>query len=162
VSGACPLYSKTFNDNSITNGGWTTQNVIGNINWVTSNAGSAPNYYASISNYPSNMTCESWLISPPFNLTNNINPMLNFENATSYGPSPLTLMISTNYTGGAPSTATWTPITYSQSSGGFAFVNTGNISLSAYKTNNVTIAFKYNATGSGATWELDNIAILDY
>lgn len=161
-SGICPVNVKSFNDNSVTNNGWTTQNVVGAINWVTSNSGGAPNYYASISNYPTNATCESWLISPPYNLTNNINPVLNFENATNYGPSPLTVMISTNYNGGAPSSATWNTLTYTQSGGGFNFVNSGDISLGAYKTNNVTIAFKYNATGSGATWELDNIAILDY
>jgi len=164
-AGICPVYVKSFNDNSITNGGWTTQNVTGNINWVTSNAGGAPNYYASISNYisPNNIACETWLISPPFNLTNNVNPMLNFLNAFNYTGPALTAMISTNYSGGLPSTATWTALPYTASGGGFAFVSSGNISLSAYKTNNVTIAFKYTGTGSsGATWELDNIAILDY
>jgi hypothetical protein len=165
ATGTCPVYVKGFNDNSITNGGWTTQNVTGNINWVTSNAGGAPNYYASISNYisPSNIACETWLISPPFNLTNNVNPMLNFLNASNYTGPALIAMISTNYTGGLPATATWTPLTYTPSPGGFAFVSSGNISLNAYKTNNVTIAFKYTGTASsGATWELDNIAILDY
>jgi hypothetical protein len=161
-SGICPVYVKHFNDNSVTSGGWTTQNVLGNINWVTSNQGGAPNYYGSITNYPSNVSCESWLISPPFDFSNRVNPMLNFENAFGFGPSPLTLMISTNYSGGAPSTATWTSIPYTPSPGFFEFVSSGNISLNSYKTNNVTIAFKYNASGSGATWELDNIAILDY
>jgi len=164
-SGICPVYAKGFNDNNITSGGWTTQNVIGSINWITSNAGGAPNYYASISNYisPSNKACETWLISPPFNLTNNVNPMLNFENAYNYSGPSLVAMVSTNYTGGLPSTATWIPLTYTASMGGFAFVNSGNISLNAYKTNNVTIAFKYTGTTSaGSTWELDNIAILDY
>ncbi|MBA2611702.1 MAG: choice-of-anchor J domain-containing protein [Bacteroidetes bacterium] len=161
-SGTCPVYCKSFNDNSITNGGWTTQNVVGSVNWVTSNAGGAPNYYASISNYPSNQTCESWLISPPFNLSNNINPMLNFQNATNFTGGSLTALISTNYSGGNPTLATWSTLTYTPSSGGYAFVSSGNISLSAYKTNNVTIAFKYIASGSAATWELDNIAILDY
>lgn len=164
-SGICPVYVKNFNDNSITNSGWKTQNVLGNINWVTSNAGGAPNYYAAISNYvsSSNQACETWLISPPFNLTNNFNPMLNFENAYNYNGPALQAMISTNYNGGLPTTATWTPLNYTASPGGFAFVSSGNISLSAYKTNNVTIAFKYTGTGSsGSTWELDNIAILDY
>jgi hypothetical protein len=164
-SGVCPVYVKHFNDNSVTSGGWTTKNVLGNINWATSNAGGAPNYYAAISNYvsSSNQACETWLISPPFNLTNNFNPMLNFENAYNYNGPSLQAMISTNYNGGLPSSATWTPLAYTASPGGFEFVSSGNISLSAYKTNNVTIAFKYTGTGSsGSTWELDNIAILDY
>ncbi len=163
-TGTCPVYVKSFNDNSITSGGWTTQNVSGNINWVTSNAGGAPTYYAAISNYISgNQACETWLVSPPFNLTNNINPMLSFNNAYNYTGPALVAMVSTNYTGGAVSTASWTTLPYTASTGGFNFVNSGNISLNAYKTNNVTIAFKYTGTStSGSTWELDDIAILDY
>ncbi|MBA3680153.1 MAG: choice-of-anchor J domain-containing protein [Bacteroidetes bacterium] len=162
-TGTCPVYVKSFNDNSITSGGWTTQNVTGNINWVTSNAGGAPTYYAAISNYISgNQACETWLISPPFNLTNNINPALSFNNAYNYTGPALVAMISTNYTGGAVSTASWTALPYTASTGGFNFVNSGNISLNAYKTAGVTIAFKYTGTStSGSTWELDDIAILD-
>jgi hypothetical protein len=164
ATGTCPVYVKSFNDNSITSGGWTTKNVLGNINWATSNAGGAPTYYAAISNYISgNQACETWLISPPFNLTNNINPMLSFNNAYNYTGPALEAMVSTNYSGGAVSTASWTTLPYTASTGGFNFVNSGNISLNAYKTNNVTIAFKYSGTSSsGSTWELDDIAILDY
>ena len=163
-TGTCPVYVKNFNDNSVTSGGWTTQNVTGNINWVTSNAGGSPTYYAAISNYVSgNQACETWLISPPFDLTNNINPALSFNNAYNYTGPALVAMISTNYTGGAVSTASWTTLPYTASTGGFNFVNSGNISLSAYKTAGVTIAFKYTGTGtSGSTWELDDIAILDF
>ncbi len=161
-SGTCPVYCKSFNDNSITNGGWTMQNVTGTINWVTSTSGGAPNYYASISNYPTNQTCETWLISPAFDLTNNINPYLNFENAKNFSGGSLTALISNNYVNGNPNAATWSSLTYSVSPGGYAFVNSGNISLSAYKTSNVHLAFKYSASGSATTWELDNIAILDF
>jgi hypothetical protein len=71
-------------------------------------------------------------------------------------------MISSNYTSGLPSTATWTPLTYTASTGGFAFVNSGNVSLSAFKTAGVTIAFKYTGTStSGSTWEVDDIAVTE-
>ncbi len=160
-TGTCPLMTKNFNDNNVLSGGWSNINVTGTVNWAASSAGGASTPYASISNYPSNQTCETWLVSPRMDLSTINNPVLNFLNATNYGPSPLTLMVSTDYTGGPVSSATWTSLTFTQSTGGFNFVNSGNISLSPYKTNNVTIAFKYNASGSGATWELDNISLFD-
>ena len=155
---------KNFNDGSITSGGWTTNNVVGAVNWGVSTLGSWANKpYASISNFlPPNVLCESWLISPIINLSTATNPVLSFQNAFNYSGPALQLMISTNYTSGSPTTATWTPITYTASGGGFAFINSGNISLNAYKTNGVTIAFKYSGTSSnGSTWEVDDVVILE-
>jgi hypothetical protein len=156
---------KNFNDGSVTSGGWATKNVIGSINWATSTLGSWVNKpYAQITNYvsPSNFACETWLISPLMNLSNSTNPVLSFQNAFNYTGPALQLMISTNYTSGLPATATWTPLTYTASAGGFAFANSGNISLSAYKTAGVTIAFKYTGTGSsGSTWEVDDVAVVE-
>ena len=155
-------HKKNFNDNSVTSGGWTTKNVLASINWTTSSAGSWANKpYCQISNFPSNVACESWLISPPIDLSNSTTPILNFQNAFNYTGPVLQLMISTNYTSGLPSTATWTPLTFNASAGGFVFVNSGNISLSAYKTSGVTIAFKYATTGAGSTWEVDDVTILE-
>ncbi len=155
---------KNFNDNLITSGGWTTQNVSGNINWTTSTLGSWANKpYAQITNFVSgNQACETWLISPPMNLSGATNPVLSFQNACNYSGPVLELMISTNYTSGSPSTATWAPLTFTLSSGGFAFVSSGNVSLNAYKTSGVTIAYKYTGTSSsGKTWEVDDIAVIE-
>jgi hypothetical protein len=153
---------KNFNDNSVTSGGWTTKNVTANINWTTGTAGSWINKpYAVITNFPSNVACESWLISPSLDLSGSINPILVFQNAYNYTGPTLQLMVSTNYVSGLPSTATWTPLTFNASPGGFAFVNSGNISLNSYKVNGVRIAFKYATTGSGATWEVDDVAVIE-
>lgn len=156
---------KNFNDNSITSGGWTTKNVSGTINWATSTLGSWTNKpYAQISNYisPSNNACETWLISPPMDLSSSTNPILSFQNAFNYTGPALQVMVSSNYTSGLPATATWAPLTYTASAGGFAFVNSGNISLSAYKTAGVIIAFKYTGTStSGSTWEVDDVAVIE-
>jgi hypothetical protein len=152
----------TFTNTSITNGGWTTKNVLASINWTTSSAGSWTNKpYAQISNFPSNVACESWLISPPVDLSTSTNPILSFQNAFNYTGPALQLMISTNYISGLPATATWTPLNFNASTGGFAFVHSGNISLSAYKGSSVTIAFKYATTGAGSTWEVDDVTILE-
>lgn len=154
---------KDFNDGSATSGGWSNQNVSGNINWTTAALGTWANKpYGNISNYvnAANVACESWLISPAVDLTSSTAPILNFMNAYNYTGPALTVWISTNYTSGLPSTASWTQLTFTASTGGFAFVNSGNISLNAYKTSNVRVAFKYTGTStSGSTWEIDDVVI---
>jgi hypothetical protein len=168
-NGNCPVLVKTFNDN-IGSGGWTTAYPTGTMNpnntvvpWTIGTFGGRS--YASISNYINfaNKPCESWLISPPLNLSNTTNPVLNFMNACNFSGPPIQALVSTNYTVGSdPNTATWTAFTFSLSGGGYAWTNSGNISLSAYKTNNVTIAFKYTGTGtSGKTWQIDDVAIIN-
>ena len=161
------LLYKDFNDDDIYSGGWTTQAVVGTFaEWETSSAGGAPNPYAVISNYDfdsgNNVATDNWLISPSFDLSASVTPTLSFDNAENYGGPALELKISTDYVSGDPSTATWTDITgmANWSSGGFTFVNSGNIDLSAYTSDNVHVAFRYQGTTTdGSTWELDNIII---
>jgi len=160
----CTIYlKKDFNNNSITSGGWSNKNVTGTVSWAASSLGSWANKpYGSISNYTAgaNVACETWLISPLINLSSASNPVLSFQNAYNYSGPALTAWISTNYVSGLPSTATWTSLAFTPSTGGFAFIPSGAISLNGYKTNNVSIAFKYTGTGtSGSTWEVDDIVI---
>ncbi len=154
--------SKNFDDNSITSGGWTSQNVTGAISWTTSSFGGRS--FAKISNYVSttsvNIACESWLISPPISLSTSTNPILSFQNAYKYSGSPLEVYVSTNYNSGLPSSATWVPLTFNLSAGNFVFINSGNISLNNYKNSNTRIAFKYVGSAiDGSTWEIDDILV---
>lgn len=160
----CPaLLNKDFEDGSISSGGWTMQNVIGNINWTTNSQGSGQGgtYYAQCSNYSGgNISCETWLISPSVNLTGANTPVLSFSNAYKYTGTPLTVLVSTDYSGGLPSSATWTALSFTASSGNFAWVNSGKISLNSFTMSNVHIAFKYTGTSNdGSTWEIDDIII---
>lgn len=151
---------KDFNDNNLTSGGWTNIRVSGTIDWAASTFSSQT--FAKISNYVSatNQACETWLISPPVNLSNATLPQLSFLNAYKYTGAALELYISTNYSSGAPSTATWTKLNYTLSSGNFVFVNSGAVNLSAYKSAQVRIGFKYTGSATdGSTWELDDIII---
>ena len=159
-----PYISKDFEDNSITSGGWHAEQVSGtNINWTTATFGGST--FAKISNYiPTvNYACENWYISPAINLSGSNIPNLYFDNAYKFAGAPLQLMVSTNYSGsGNPNLATWTNLTSSAlwSPGNYVFVNSGAVSMSAFKTNGVYIAFKYTGTANdGSTWEVDNIKI---
>ncbi|MDO8999469.1 MAG: DUF5689 domain-containing protein [Bacteroidota bacterium] len=152
--------TKNFDDNSITSGGWSSQNVNGTINWTTATFGNQT--FAKITNFvaSANVPCETWLISPALSLATSTNPILVFQNAYKFAGAPLQAYISTNYTSGAPSTATWTNLPFTLSSGNYVFVSSGNISLSAYKVNNVRIAFKYSGTSTdGSTWEIDDVLV---
>jgi len=160
-SGGCPIVVKTFNDQNITSGGWSTYNVTGSINYTIGNYGGQ--LYANISNYVSgsNQVCETWLISPSLNLTSATNPHFSFSSAYKYTGPALEVWVSTNYTSGAPSSATWTQLTgFALSPGNFAWTGSGSISLSSYMSANTRFAFKYTGTAStGSTWEIDNITV---
>lgn len=159
----CASFLKDFEDNTITSGGWTQQNVLGNINWTTNSQGAVfGDYYAQCRNFvsPNNIPCESWLISPSVDLTTYTNPNLSFQNAYKYTGAPLQVLVSTDYTSGLPSTATWTQLTYTPSPGNFSWAHSGNIPLAPYIGTNVHVAFKYLGSSSdGSTWEIDDILI---
>lgn len=156
---------KDFNDDDVNSGGWTTYDVIPSVAvWETSSAGGAPNPYCQISNFngTSNEATEVWLISPSFDISTATSPTLAFDNAENYGGDPLEIWISTDYESGNPQSGNWTELTSfaNWSAGSWAWVNSGNIDLSAYTGSNVHVAFKYTGTNSsGSTWEIDNIII---
>lgn len=159
-----PIMKKDFEDNSITSGGWVIKNVTGNVNWVTNSVGAnSGKSYGQCTNFSggSNTACETWLISTSVDLSTSANPVFSFLNAWKYTGPTMEVFISTDYDGTSePSSATWTKLSPTLSSGNFAWVNSGDISLSAYKNANVRVAFKYTGTGSsGSTWEIDDITI---
>jgi hypothetical protein len=155
-----PYLDKDFDDLSVTSGGWTTQQVVGTDNWQASSFG--PDIFARISNYngTNNTQCEAWMISPAVNLSSATAPELTFRTACNYSGAQMEVYVSTNYTGGAPSSATWTQLNPALSTGTWTWVNSGAINLSAYLTTNVRIAFRYLGSNSdGKTWEVDDVLI---
>jgi len=157
--------NKTWEDQDLTSGGWSSQLVTGTLNWSTSDIGSGT-WYAKMSNYngSANENSESWLISPSMDFSAAINPEMNFETAFNYTGPSLEIMISTDYDGSSnPSTqGTWSPLSATLSSGSWSWTPSGSIDLSSYNGNSsVYVAFKYtgNAPSSGSTWQLDNVNI---
>lgn len=151
--------NKDFEDLSITSGGWTQQNVIGSINWTASTF-SGQNFAKCTNFSGSNVACETWLISPPVSIATSTNPNLYFQSACNYTGAQMEVWVSTNYTSGAPSTATWTQLSPTLSPGSWTFVSSGTVSLAAYKTATTRVAFKYVGSNTdGKTWEVDDVII---
>lgn len=156
-------FSEDFGSSSLVTNVWTNVNVIGSVNWsIGTSTAVATKPYVQANGYFSgaNHASETWLISKAIDLSPATNPMFSFANAYNYTGDPLKCYVSTDYTSGAPSTATWTELSFTASTGGFKFVSSGYINLSSYKSTNTRIAFKYTSTNtSGSHWELDNIVI---
>lgn len=168
VCAPCPAFSqiKDFEDESISSGGWSQQNVIGNVNWEASDQGSHPSFYGKISNFisSSNVACETWLVSPSIDLANTTTPELFMESDVNYSGDALEVYVTTNYTGDATTTS-WIQLTVPldlDNTGWNSFVPSGAVSLSAYKQSGIRVAFKYTGSSSaGSTWEIDDIKIID-
>lgn len=158
-NGNCPLIVKSFNNNSISSGGWTNYNVSGSINWTTDTYNGQ--IYGYISNYISgNQACETWLISPSFDLTGAPSPYLSFQSAYNYSGPTLEVYVLSNYAGGNPNAAITGTLMPTLSSGSWNWVSSGNVSLTSHIGPNKRIAFKYTGTSSsGSTWEVDDIAV---
>jgi hypothetical protein len=161
-----PYAKKDFEDASVTSGGWSTYQVVGgaSINWTTNTVGAVfGTRYGQCSNYinPNNFASDTWLITPSMDFSSAANPILTFQNACNYSGQVLEVKVSANYVSGDPNTAAWTTLSPTLSTGSWAWVSSGNISLSAFiGQSNVHVAFRYQGTGSdGKTWELDDILI---
>ena len=168
------ILNKDFNDGSITSGGWLNfwSGASSNIGeWEIYTTFGANAEVAKASNYSnsSNYACESWLVSPSFDLTGTSSPYLVFDNCTRYNGPELELYISSNYDGTSdPSQqGNWLNITsyvpnWDTDDQTWDLVSSGNIDLAPFISNNLNIAFKYIGTNAdGATWEVDNIVVND-
>ena len=144
--------------------GWVNYNATATRLWHA-RAFSNNNYAEFSSFYSANGTNDvAWLITPAIDLTASSGETLSFVTKTRFANGyPLTAFVSTDYDGTTAgiATATWTPLTFTAPSANDVFVNSGNIDLSAYESDNVRIAFKYTGSKAGVTTtlQLDNIKI---
>ena len=104
---------------------------------------------------------EDWLISPTMDLTDYASVIFTFETGMNYTGNPLEVKISTDYNGGGdPTTATWTDLSATMSSGGWSWVGSGDIDISSFIGSSVYVAFRFTSNSTeSATWEVDNILI---
>ena len=153
----------------ITWGGWdTASNASTKTMWWVKHytAGAiceleATGYYDS-----ADQLTDQWFVSPYFSTTTNTGVTLNFSSeCAKYAGPTLVAVVSTNYKGGAPATATWDtipglniPSPNGTASSGWQ--HSGNGNLSAYTGDSVCIAFHYTSTtGAAATYYVDSIQI---
>ena len=122
---------------------------------------------------------EDWLISPPMNLTERVNPWLNFTHVGRYfgdtGTSTdkmhkaITIWVSTKSDGTSINPADWTQLTLPAagypSGANWTFIPSTPISLVPYAgQNNVRIAFKYMSSASdnaAGSWEVKNVIVTE-
>lgn len=106
---------------------------------------------------------EDWLISPAIDLSGITDTKLQFYTAYNYDGAPLAVLVSTDFSGGDPTTGcTWTDISSGAvfSAGGWAWTPSGFIALGVSDMPNVHIAFKYASTADASrTWEVDEVVV---
>lgn len=145
--------------------GWTSIAQSGDIYWVGKSYNG--NYYAQCTAYGSTSEIVSWLISPALSLTDVTDPKLTFDVTLGYyNADCLQVMVSEDYNGVDPSSATWVDVTHNfgfYGAGGYTSSYVAGIcDLNAYKENPVHIAFKYTGDGSASkttTYQVDNVQV---
>ncbi len=168
TDGTAPTTDITMPDISILNfedfedgtfGDWSAFSVVGDQEWEVAAYGN-PGNCAKMSGYEeSPFDNEDWFISPVFNLDSYSNEEFTFESAMNYEGPALELLISTDYTTGDPTAATWETIEFTPSTGEWDWAGSGIIDLSTY-SGTAYLAFKFTSTSAGsATWEVDNLLV---
>ncbi|MFR1236816.1 MAG: DUF6359 domain-containing protein [Barnesiella sp.] len=157
--GGDAIFSETF---ATSLGDFTVQNVSGVQEW-----GWDSYKYAMMSGYADGQSVanEDWLISPAIDLTGKSNVTITFEHTAN----PLagmaenqTLWFSSDYTSGAPASATWKQVTIANYPAvKWEWTNSGNLAVPAeFMTANVHFAFKYVSTNTTSVkWEIRNVEV---
>ena len=157
-----PLFSDDFSSNSLNN--WTVVNVEGEQTWeITPYGNPAPS--AKISGFSGGSNSnEDWLITSAIDLTSLTTVTLNFQSVVRYSGPSLEVYVSTDYSGGNPSTdGNWQELSVildTDDSSWSSWTDSGNVDLSSFSGANVFIGFKYvSTTSNSATYEIDNVLI---
>jgi hypothetical protein len=153
------IESENFNDGW---GNWTRVNVVGEQEWdIDEIHGVGDTPCAKCTGYDGQPYAnEDWLISPVMNFNNYQSETLNFWNADAYDGPALEVLISNDYDGEDPTSATWQSLSYESSTGYFEWISSGDIDISNVDGEAVYVAFKFTSSDSeSATWEVDDVLI---
>lgn len=145
-------------------GQFIAKSVTGNQVWEWANFDGGCAKMSGFANSVYNVN-EDWLISPSVDLPATGESKVSFREAINYitNISDMKVLISTNYDGTSdPNTATWTELTgFTRAAGNsWTFIESGDVSLSAYAGQSVRVGFKYLSTSAkAATWEIGKVEI---
>ncbi|MER2493165.1 endonuclease/exonuclease/phosphatase family protein [Catenovulum sediminis] len=126
---------------------------------------------AAMNGHKGSTDSDDWFISPAIDLTQTTidSATLTFKSRVRFDGMNLKVKASSDYVAGTdPSTATWTELTAvlpqdGQGSDGSDFVESGDISLDAYKGESVYLAFHYmtqaDADGDNGAWYIDDVVV---
>ncbi len=149
-------------------GSWTEYSVTGEDQmWEPDDFDDMGNilYFAEMNNFSGGYHFENddWLISPPLNLNDFSNEILNIETAGNFNGPDLELYYSTNYDGSSdPSTnGTWTNVpSVTWSPGDYEVTNSGDIDLSGVSGNAVYLAIRYSGDDfTGKLWQVHSVTV---
>lgn len=164
-AGTVTIFEKDFEDQSLSSGGWTSHNILGNQVWEVpqDTYGHNNSYCAKISGYDDgSVENEDWFISPAFNPDGFDNITFSFWNTSGFDGPQLRAYYSVNYAGD-PTLADWTEISgidWHDGNTAWEWTFSQNIDLSMLAGEEAHIAFKYLSTSSeAATWEIDDILL---
>lgn len=146
-------------------GSWTTWSAASDKDWTVTNAlqgAIGTDWSAQINGYQENELSNDWLISPLLELSYYENNKLCFYTQWKYGSSmdELSLKYSADYSGGDPTSATWTEIPFTKPSTSEIWQFSDTINLTAITNSDVHLAFHYLSSGAPRRWNVDEIQIL--
>ncbi len=151
-----------FNDavvnQSYTKAGWRNVIVKGDRNW-TGKDFSGNNYVQATAHNAPAGTYETWLITPPLDVTNATNKVVKFKTAQAYWKATTSFEVFVlKCESGSTTQTKLNPILPTDKSTNYEFVSSGDIDLSAY-SGIVHIGFRYVAEGGASnstTWCIDD------
>ena len=141
-------------------GTYTTFNVLGDQSWTIDYSTAKMTGYENSTNFAN----EDWLISSRFSLENVSSASLTMSYIARYFNdlnNDITIQVSSDYTSGDPTLATWTaaPASWTSGSDWSTFAST-IVDLSQFVGQKVTVAVKYLSTDAKAgTLEIQSILI---
>ena len=139
------------------NGNLTTSSIW---NYNTTNTCMKGSAYIGGTNYES----EVWLISPEIELGATANSVLKFSQSGQYFAvdvkSSCSVLISTDYASGNPTSATWTDLEISEWPTAVKTFVDNSVDLTDYKGQKIRVAFKYTSTEEKAgTWQIKDFKV---
>ena len=156
------IYSGSFEDGDEA---WTYYDGGGTGDWVREDDGGnySPGddghdgtYYAWFYGY--NEDADDWLISPSYDFSSYTNVSMNFWSWMRNNGPNVVMKISTDYTGGDPTNATWTDLSPTLASTAQQWTASGDVDLSSIADgqSNVHIAFYYSGNDVDRNWAIDD------